>query len=80
MNRYIFVFLIFLITPFASLAQSKVHNPYSDKTPVYGNQKQIDPVPTAPPTPPAPIPIDGGVGFLIVAGIGYGIRELRKKD
>jgi hypothetical protein len=25
------------------------------------------------------VPVDGGVSFLLVAGVGYGIKELRKK-
>jgi hypothetical protein len=32
----------------------------------------------AQPTPPD-VPIDGGVSLLLAAGVGYGIKELRKK-
>ena len=35
--------------------------------------------PMAPPPPPTPVPIDGGAGFLIAAGLGYGLRELKKR-
>lgn len=31
------------------------------------------------PPPPDPIPVDGGVGFLIAAGLGYGLKRMRKK-
>ena len=44
----------------------------------------FDSTPFSPPPPPTPgIPIDGGAGFLLAAGIGYGLREIskrRKKD
>jgi hypothetical protein len=33
----------------------------------------------AQPTPPAPIPIDGGVSLLLAAGVGYGLKRMRKK-
>jgi hypothetical protein len=26
------------------------------------------------------VPIDGGLSFLLAAGVGYGIKELRKKE
>ncbi len=29
-----------------------------------------------PPPPPEPIPIDGGIGALIVAGVGYAAKKL----
>ena len=34
----------------------------------------------APPPPPNPeaIPIDGGLGFLLAAGMAYGAKKLRK--
>lgn len=34
-----------------------------------------------PPPPPSPeaIPIDGGLGFLLAAGMAYGARKLYKK-
>ncbi len=32
------------------------------------------------PVPPVPaIPIDGGVGLLVAAGVGYGVSRLRKR-
>ncbi len=35
-----------------------------------------------PPPPPQDIPIDGGLGFLLAAGIGYAAKKLHssKKD
>ncbi len=38
----------------------------------------IDPIFSQPPPPPSPeaIPIDGGLGFLIVAGMIYGGRRI----
>lgn len=34
-------------------------------------------IPTTP--PPPPVPIDGGTGLLLVAGIGYGVREMSRR-
>ena len=28
---------------------------------------------------PDPIPVDGGVSFLVAAGVGYGVKRLRAK-
>lgn len=36
-------------------------------------------IPTTPPPPPTPVPIDGGMGFLLAAGCAYGLRNLRRK-
>lgn len=36
-------------------------------------------IPTAPPPPPTPVPIDGGIGFLFVAGSAYGLKRLMGK-
>ncbi|MGB0522803.1 MAG: PID-CTERM protein-sorting domain-containing protein [Flammeovirgaceae bacterium] len=36
-------------------------------------------IPNAAPVPPTPVPIDGGVGFLLVAGGAYGLRQLKKQ-
>jgi hypothetical protein len=33
--------------------------------------------PPPPPPPPPGLPIDGGVAFLIIAGVAYGIRKIR---
>lgn len=33
----------------------------------------------APPPPPG-LPIDGGLGFLIAAGLIYGVSKFRKKE
>ncbi|WP_117882188.1 PID-CTERM protein-sorting domain-containing protein [Aureibaculum luteum] len=30
--------------------------------------------------PPNNVPIDGGVGFLLVLGVGYAVKKLRKED
>lgn len=29
--------------------------------------------------PPCAIPIDGGIGFLMAAGIGYGVKKIHEK-
>ena len=41
-----------------------------------GNGKP--PNPNSPPPPPG-TPIDGGLSFLIISGVAYGIYELRRK-
>ncbi len=33
----------------------------------------------APPPPPPGLPVDGGLGFLVVSGILYGVLKLRNK-
>lgn len=33
-----------------------------------------------PPPPPVGLPIDGGLGFLLVSGLIYGVFKLRKKE
>lgn len=44
------------------------------------NNNDFEPISTAPPGGfPTPIPIDGGVGLLLVAGVSYGLNSLRKK-
>jgi len=78
MMAKIFFILLFLFCFGLGTAQDKGHNPYNDGKSAYGNARKIDPIP-APPLPPAPIPIDGGVGFLLVAGLGYGMNRMRKK-
>ena len=37
-----------------------------------------EPAPPGPP-PPVGLPIDGGLSFLIISGVAYGIFELRRK-
>ncbi|MFT5913563.1 MAG: hypothetical protein ACJAWV_001165 [Flammeovirgaceae bacterium] len=49
---------------------------YKANMPDY-SAKAIDPIPFAP--PPNPIPIDGGVGFLIAAGVGYGLKRMKTR-
>ena len=31
-----------------------------------------------PPDPPADVPIDGGLSFLIAGGVGYGLYRIKK--
>lgn len=38
----------------------------------------VDPPPIDP-GDPDPVPVDGGASLLAAAGIGYGLRRLRKK-
>tara|TARA_R110001632_G_scaffold10544_8_gene38976 strand:+ start:9654 stop:9827 length:174 start_codon:yes stop_codon:yes gene_type:complete len=33
--------------------------------------------PPPPPPPPPGLPIDGGIAFLIIAGVAYGIKKIR---
>jgi len=33
----------------------------------------------SPPPPPPGLPVDGGIGYLIVSGILYGVFKLRNK-
>lgn len=37
---------------------------------------QAQPFPNCP-DPNVPCPIDGGLGFLIAAGVGYGVKKVR---
>jgi len=34
--------------------------------------------PPVPPPPPPGLPIDGGVLFLLIAGMAYGVKTIRK--
>ena len=82
MNQKIVYLLLALSLPFTLIGQDKSHNPYADKIPSYkgyGQSTSIDPVPSTP-LPLPPIPIDGGVSFLLAAGMGYGIRQFRRKQ
>ena len=79
MIRNILFALIFTICFVGANAQSS--KDYQPKLPDYGNRDaSLNPVPTSPPPPPSPIPIDGGVGFLVAAGLGYGIRKMKKQQ
>jgi hypothetical protein len=35
---------------------------------------------TPPPPPPPGLPIDGGISFLVITGILYGVFKLREKE
>ena len=39
---------------------------------------QKDPEPPSPPGPPG-LPIDGGLGILLAAGVAYGVYEKKRK-
>ncbi len=41
-------------------------------------QKPPDPIGPIPP-PPGNLPIDGGLSYLLIAGIAYGVYELKRK-
>ena len=70
----VFFGLLMLIASFSVTAQSSKE--YKPNIPDYSNNKpMVNPVPSTPPLPPNPIPIDGGILFLAAAGLGYGIRN-----
>jgi len=46
------------------------------ETPPEPGQKSND---GTPPPPPPGLPIDGGLSFLLVSGLAYGIFELKRK-
>ncbi len=74
--------LSLLITTAIQAQSNKTHNPYANDSPKYSwemRASELPDIPTAPPPPPNPIPIDGGVGFLLAAGLGYGVRRIKKK-
>jgi hypothetical protein len=39
-----------------------------------------DPTPPPPLPPSENVPIDGGIGYLVAAGIGYGIKKIYDKN
>lgn len=39
-----------------------------------------DPTPPPPPPPSESVPIDGGLAYLVAAGIGYGIKKMYDKN
>lgn len=39
---------------------------------------QGPPGPTPPPPPPPGLPIDGGIIFLLISGVYYGVKKLKK--
>ena len=42
----------------------------------YGNCKP-DPTPTPTPTPTPSVPLDGGLGFLVLGAAAFGVKKLR---
>jgi len=40
-----------------------------------GDPSESDPAET----PPTELPVDGGIGFLLAAGLGYGANRLRRR-
>ncbi len=71
-------YLTFALTLCFGLLSAQDSKSYNPNLPDYSNKKN-SPVENAPPPPPNPIPIDGGVGFLLAAGVGYGIKKMRRK-
>lgn len=60
---------LLLFSFFISFSLSVFAQPSNKTTPIVNT-----------PTPPAPsIPIDGGIGFLVAAGVGYGVSRFRKR-
>lgn len=57
--------------PFGTSGEPAGDSPWSDNEDFFAT-------PTSSPPPP-PVPIDGNTGFLMMAGVGYGLREIRKR-
>ena len=69
MSRYINKFMLsvfFVLITFVAYSQGN------------SNKNKKPPNPNSPPPPPG-TPIDGGLSFLIISGVAYGIYELRRK-
>ena len=78
MYKKIIIAVVLCIGSWMASAQSS--KDYEPNLPDYsGSSSAVDPVATSTPTPPPPIPVDGGAGFLLAAGVGYGIRQFRKR-
>ena len=72
------IYIICLLLFGFGLSNAQSSTDYEPKLPDYS--KGITPIENAPPPPPPnPVPIDGGVGFLLAAGVGYGIKRMRKR-
>ena len=72
MIRILFTTLFIGALSIASQAQSKQN--YDPKLPSHSSKFRTD-VPFT--SPPDPIPVDGGLGFLLAAGAGYSLKRLR---
>ena len=71
MRRYINKFMLsvfFVLISFVAYSQGNSQN----------NPGKKPPNPHSPP-PPVGLPIDGGLSFLIISGVAYGVYELRRK-
>ena len=69
MSRYINKFMLsvfFVLITFVVYSQGN------------SNKNKKPPNPNSQPPPPG-LPIDGGLSFLIISGVAYGIYELRRK-
>ena len=74
-----------LYSPYNNETNNSINNDYFNKDNPFnetfsGSSTTTSGVPTAPPPPPTPVPIDGGTGFLLVAGAAYGLKKLKKKS
>lgn len=77
MKTIVTILLLFAIN--TAIAQSNINDSPQQKNTDYGWawEKTNN---TFTPPPPNPVPIDGGIGFLLVAGLGYGIRQIKKSS
>ena len=59
-----------------AVASAQDSDAYQSNIPDYNKSNSPTPIGTNVPPPPNPIPIDGGVGLLLVAGVGYGLKKV----
>jgi hypothetical protein len=65
----------FVLTCFGGEAQGQAPGDDPSEEPGGGGP----PPPPPPGTDPTAVPIDGGAGWLLAAGAGYGIKKLRER-
>lgn len=78
--KTIFTMLFALSFTYGFAQNNKGHNegPYSTNQGTDYNWSWKQHSPMSPPPPPDPVPIDGGLGLLLAAGVGYGLRKMKK--
>ncbi len=78
--RYLAALALLLAAPsaFAAGPQS-VPSWASPSAPMAPAEQPANVMPPNPPTAPAPVPLDGGLTLLAVAGAGYATKKLRAR-